>query len=192
MIDKALKVLRSELLDYLARQPDLTVTDAVQFANVTKDDGTVAVPKETVGLTLINIEEERVNKPQSPTRTVAAGQLAVVNPDLNLNLYLLFSANFTDYLTSITYLAAVIGFFQARHVFTPESSPSMDPRIERLNVELYSLNLEQQNHLWGYLGGKYLPSVVYKVRLVRIQEGIVRREGERITHIDIDGRGLGS
>ena len=62
-----------------------------------------------------------------------------------------------------------------------------DPRrteIERLVVELYSLNLEQQNHLWGYLGGKYLPSVVYKVRLVRIQEDAVRGEARPIHQRD--------
>ncbi len=188
MIDKALKVLLAEVSDHLKRQPDLTVANPVQLANVTKDDGTVAVPKESVGLTLINIEEERINKPQTTTRTVADGQVVVLNPDLHLNLYLLFSANFTDYLTSTRYLSAIIGLFQGQNVFTPESAPSMDPGIERLVVDLYSLNLEQQNHLWGYLGGKYLPSVVYKARLVRIQENLVRREGAPIDHITTTGR----
>jgi hypothetical protein len=32
------------------------------------------------------------------------------------------------------------------------------------------MNFEQMNHLWGILGGKYIPSVLYKLRLIPIQE----------------------
>ena len=32
-----------------------------------------------------------------------------------------------------------------------------------------NLNFEQLNHLWGVLGGAYFPSVLYKVRLVKIR-----------------------
>lgn len=189
MIDKVLRLLQTEVTGHLTRQPDLTIAEPVQLANVTRDDGTIAIPKESLGLTLINIEEERIHKPQSPTSLSVDGRPQTLNPELRLNLYLLFAANFTDYLTSVTYLSATIGFFQGRNVFNRENTPAMDEGIVRFAVDLYSLNLEQQNHLWGYLGGKYLPSVVYKVRLVRIQEGAVRREGARIKHIDIAGRG---
>jgi hypothetical protein len=37
-------------------------------------------------------------------------------------------------------------------------------------VELHSLNFEQINHLWSVSGGKYLPSVMYKIRQVVIDE----------------------
>jgi hypothetical protein len=46
----------------------------------------------------------------------------------------------------------------------------LDPGIIKLIVELYTLNFEQQNHLWGFLGAKYMPSVMYKARLLSIQE----------------------
>ena len=39
----------------------------------------------------------------------------------------------------------------------------------RLVPELYTLTFEQINHLWGSLGGKQSPFVMYKIRLVRIQ-----------------------
>lgn len=187
MIDKALDALKTQLQDYLKRLPDLTITssDTVQLSNITKDDGNIAIPKDSLGLTLINIEEERVNKAQSPVAMTQAGKTIYVNPELRLNLYLLLSANFTTYLTGIKYLSSVIGFFQSKHVFTPADTPSLDPSMEKLVVELYSLNLEQQNHLWGYLGGKYLPSVVYKVRLVIIQEGMPHLETEPIRRIEV-------
>lgn len=190
MIDKALRLLQAQVHDHLVRQPDLTVENVVKLVNVTRDDGSVAVPKESIGLTLVNVEEERVNRPQQHAAKLDDGTIVTTNPDLRLNLYVLFSANFTDYLTSMTYLSAVVGFFQSHTVFTPATAPAMDAAIGRLVVELYSLNLEQQNHLWGYLGGKYLPSVVYKVRLLYVQELAVRRQGERVRHIDVTGRGV--
>ena len=41
--------------------------------------------------------------------------------------------------------------------------------IEKLIVEMISLTFEQQNHMWGTLGAKYLPSVLYKVRMLVVQ-----------------------
>ncbi len=31
------------------------------------------------------------------------------------------------------------------------------------------MNFEELNNLWGVLGGAYFPSVVYKVRMVKVQ-----------------------
>jgi len=42
----------------------------------------------------------------------------------------------------------------------------------RIIMELYTLTFEQINHLWGSLGGKQVPFVMYKARLVKIQHQI--------------------
>jgi hypothetical protein len=188
LIDRAIRFLHEEVQSDLTRRPGLTANEPLFLCNMTKDDGNLALPKEKVGLTLINIEEERTNKAQSFTQVMSDGRPSTVSPEIRLNLFILFAANFSDYLTAIKYLSAVLGFFQSNTVFTPRTFPALDPEIERLVVELSSLSLEQQNHLWGYLGGKYLPSVLYKVRVVRIQESLVRSQGERIRHVTIDGR----
>ena len=43
-------------------------------------------------------------------------------------------------------------------------------RIERLTVELQSLGYEQINQIWAFIGGKHLPSAIYKVRMVALQD----------------------
>jgi hypothetical protein len=53
-------------------------------------------------------------------------------------------------------------------------------------VELYSLSLEQQNQLWGSLGAKYLPSAIYKVRLVVIDRGLFGTNIPAIKVLDND------
>ena len=49
-------------------------------------------------------------------------------------------------------------------------------------MELVSPTFEQQNHIWGGMGAKYLPSVLYKVRMLVYREtlesegaGLVKR-----------------
>ena len=43
---------------------------------------------------------------------------------------------------------------------------------------MYSLNFEEQNQLWGSLGAKYMPSVLFKIRTIGIvdikSKGIVK------------------
>jgi len=61
-------------------------------------------------------------------------------------------------------------FFQAQNYFTPLTHPALDGRIEQINVDLFTLNFEQINHIWSTLGGKYLPSVMYKVRQLAVED----------------------
>jgi hypothetical protein len=36
--------------------------------------------------------------------------------------------------------------------------------------KLQSLSYEQLNQMWGFIGGKQLPSVIYKFRMVIVQD----------------------
>jgi hypothetical protein len=38
---------------------------------------------------------------------------------------------------------------------------------------MYNLSFQEQNNLWGSMGAKYVPSVLYKVRMVTIDEGSI-------------------
>ena len=49
---------------------------------------------------------------------------------------------------------------------------------------MVNLSFEELNNLWSVLGGTYLPSAVYKVRLVRV-EGSQRIEASEITTIGL-------
>jgi len=156
--------------------------DRVFLTSVATEGGGVVIPDKSVGVSLINIEEDRVYKDQKTTIINNQGNVEHLNPEIKLNLYILISANFQntddndssdDYVEGLKQLSLIISFFQARNVFTPENSPKMadyDPNLKKLVVELYSYSFEQLYNFWSVVGTKYLPSVLYKVRMITFQE----------------------
>lgn len=133
-------------------------------------------------ITLVNIEEDRISKnPDGIYRQV--DKVIKSNPKILVNLYLLFSANINLYTTALSRISSVIQCFQSNNYFTSDRFPALDNNIEKLHLELYTMNFEQINHLWSTLGGKYLPSVLYKMRLVTIANEANETEGGLITEI---------
>jgi len=191
MIYEALEILRSEINDYLTSLPELNVSgnSVVSMSNVARDDGSVDIPNNTLGVTLVNIEEERIVRDTTPYRVNPDHSISHLNPEIRLNLLVLFVAHFSDYKTSLQYISGLIRFFQKKTVFTPDNSPTMPDGIEKLVVDLYQMNFEQQNNLWAVLGAKYLPSVLYKIRTISIQEDQAKDQQTPITTIKIVGKG---
>lgn len=134
--------------------------------------------QNAVVLTLVNIEEEKTLK-NGAIYVQNGDALNKRNPTLYLNLYLLFSCADSSYQTALEQISRVVASLQAKYVFTADSTsePGDNPfpdGLEKIILDLFSLNFEQINHLWGIMGGKYLPSVLYKARLVEIQAATPR------------------
>ena len=187
MIKKALTFLRTELNSYLYlkyEEPSI-----LTLSNLLTDDGKSENFK--LGLTLVNIEEERKLKSQSPYRQTEDGKKYLSNPEIKLNLFLLFTANYTNYEDSLDALSSVIQFFENQHVFTPSNYPSLEAPLERLILDLYTMSFEQQNNLWGSLSARYLPSVLYRMRLIAFNPESNNLEAPTTDRLDanLGGRG---
>lgn len=192
MIDKALKFLTDEMNIYLDLQNGGNVSDQlIVLTNVANDSGGWAIPSQKLGVSLINIEEEKVFKDQQTNFRNADGEFEQYNPEIKLNLYMLVCANFVSengddkYEQGLKQLSRVVSCFQGKNVFTPDNSPAMDPNLRKLIVELYSYSFEQQYNFWTILGAKYLPSVLYKVRLLAYQEKRLLNQNDPITGITL-------
>lgn len=192
MIDRAFEVLRSEIYNYLKRLPELNITSdqVVHVTPVIEYDGSIAVPENSLGLTLVNVEEERVVKSQTAITRSSDGRISYINPEIKLNLYILITAYFNNYNTALGHLSGAIRFFQGKNVFTHDNTPALHSDIQKLIAELYTLNFEQQNHLWGALGAKYLPSVIYRIRLIAIQEALKADEQPSVSIVNFTSTGL--
>lgn len=169
MLDVALKFLRDEINAALTLR---TGSDAVKvvLSRVADEAGKYAFAIDNIGCAIVNIEEERILKAQMPATATVNGQQVTTLPELKLNLHLLFAAHFTHYDQALKYLALLLTFFQAHPVFTSDQYPALTPACGKLAVDLISLNYEQLNQIWTYIGAKHLPSAVYRVRLVILQE----------------------
>jgi len=190
MIEEALRFAKTEMNKYLNFKIAPSAEERVVLGNIAKaGDSTSADITNKIVLSLVNVEEDRISR--NPENFVRVDQKTIYkNPKIHLNLYCLFSANKEAYTDALKQLSLVIQFFQYKNVFTPENSPGLDEGIEKLIFDLYSINFEQVNHLWATLGGKYIPSILYKVRLVTIDEGFTEFEGSFIKEIDINGQGM--
>ena len=126
---------------------------------------------EGLFLSLVNLEEEATMK-NKPNYIRINNQLRRMEPPMVLNLYILFAFKLSSYTKSITKLSELISFFQTNKWFTFNNSSEtqlFDPPIDRLIFEMYNMNFEQLNHIWSVLGGNYYPSVLYKIRVVKVQ-----------------------
>jgi hypothetical protein len=164
MIHEALTIISDKLNTYFTNRFSLN-EERLVLSNIVNQDGSVAINEsDKMILTLINLQEEAIASMNS--------RMVGVNRPVNLNLFILFSAYFTggNYEEALKFLSATIGFFQSNPVINHHNTPELDDSIEKLSCEIVNTDLQSLSHLWGVLGGKHMPSVMYKIRMVTFNE----------------------
>lgn len=188
MINESLQFLAQEVNKYLDAKlpgPELNQPRLV-VGNIALADAAVAPHpdvKNKAVLSLVNIEEDQVIRQQGNNIAANTVNLYTSRP-VYLNLFVLFSINMNQYDGSLDFLSGITSFFQLQNVFTPATHPSLNSRIQKMVVDMQSINFEQLNYLWSILGGKYLPSVMYKVRLSALSEDSISHESVLINEVE--------
>jgi len=172
VIDRALTFLRDRVNEHVALGSGGAGTgDAIVFPDGDKLDP-LALKVGATNLLLVNLEQEHVMRADDPfARATAGGEIVAMQPAIRLNLTLLFVARYRAYDAALAALGTVLRYFQANRVFESRGFPDLDPAIGRLVVEPATLPLAQQNDLWGALRLAYHPSVMFRVRLLTIEQG---------------------
>lgn len=189
MISESLTFLATEINKFLNQKMGATTDPRLVLGNITKaadvEGGKDAIGSKII-LSLVNVEEDKVAKiNENFTKTETS--VIYKNPPIFVNLYILIASNLSGYNDSLKAIAYIMQFFQSQNFFTPLTHPGLDNRITQMNVDLFSLNFEQINHIWSTLGGKYLPSVMYKLRQLKIEdEDAAVTEGKLIESIVTD------
>lgn len=194
MIDQALDFICRQVNAYLCNK--LGITDGstlIQLANISWNDSESTASngndRSNAFISLVNIEEDRISK--SPQNYVRNGSdIVYKNPKIFLNLYILFSVNLTSYSESLKRLSYIIQFFQYKNVFNGVNSPDIPAGINELVLDLMTLSYQDLNNLWGIMGSKYLPSAMYKVRLINIDENFNMGVSGIITEVVVNDKTL--
>lgn len=174
MIGEVLVFLRKHLDEHLRVELggalDDGSADKVVFIDGDKFEP-LSFPLGAVSLLLINVEEERILRNADPyVRINESGAAERIQPDIRLVLYTLFVARFKQYESSWDYLSRIISHFQTERVFDRETTPSLPAGVERLMVELVTLNFAEQNEVWNALRITHHPSVLYRIKLVAFRD----------------------
>jgi hypothetical protein len=169
MISEVLVALRNRLdaqLRLAAATPDAATAEKVVFLDGEKMDP-MSFKLGMVTLLVVNVEEERVLRDADVHQRIAIdGVRARVNPDVRLNLMLLFVARFKQYEQAWDYLSQIIRFFQSQGVLDHEQLPELPESVSKLVVELVTLDLAEQNELWSGLRTTVHPSLLYRLRML--------------------------
>ncbi|HEY6901536.1 MAG TPA: DUF4255 domain-containing protein [Puia sp.] len=180
MIDTTIELIRDEFVEYLRVNGYAHPETMVVIENIALlDSNNTTNLDNSIVFTIVNIEEESTLKNTPALKKDASGKARYENPPTYLNIYLLISCvsksitGDSEYIDTLARLSHVIRFFQGKNSFTAYDPTKLSSQFDditdfKIKPELYTLTFEQINHLWGVLGGKQMPSVMYKLRLVAI------------------------
>jgi hypothetical protein len=197
MLSHALTIVVNELTEHLKGYNDAQPPH-VGMGNLAEGvgGGGANVPRDLLDLSVVNIKEEKALKNvPAYVRNDVTLKATYENPPAYLNFLILVTATHTNYSDALLVLSRAIRFFQSKNVFTQDSvapgsitknqpSNPLD-RLEefKLIFDLFSPSMEEINHLWGTLGGKQYPFVLYVMRMLDLKFTAVQSETGLITEI---------
>ncbi|MBT6916006.1 MAG: DUF4255 domain-containing protein [Flavobacteriales bacterium] len=187
MIHNLFPTVGAELNEYFKSKFDLE-EDRVIVSNLVNQDGSIAVEgNNKVVFHLVNIEEETTLKATSGSASFGGG-FGSVGGDINVNLTVMFSAYFTgkNYVEALKFLSGLIYFFQGKPVFTQSNSPGLSSNIDKAVFDIISMEPRDLNSIFSMMGAKYMPSVIYRIRMLTFSSDNIDDTIPAITGIGIN------
>jgi hypothetical protein len=172
MIHHIISVINTQLNEYIRNELNIS-EEMVIVSSLMDIKGNANMQIENkVCLFLQNIEEEKIAK--SGGFQANAGMA----PPMYVNLYLVFAANFPDpnYIESLRYVSMIIEFFQGHSVFDRSNTPMLSSNIDKVTLDYVNLDFNELNNLWSLVGAKYIPSAVYKMRMLTFNQHMIRED----------------
>ncbi|UUC46515.1 DUF4255 domain-containing protein [Flavobacterium cerinum] len=169
MIYKVLKAL-SDGLNADLNPPGVQYPVDVVIDNISKDDNDATAISNKLVITLLSTEEEAALKntsryePIYPVGSSVPQGYKKKNPAAYLNLYVMITANRDSYEIALENISKAIESLNTRKTFIDEQQGF------QVRLQLHPLPFDQLSYVWGLLGGKVIPSALYKVSVVKIQK----------------------
>jgi len=201
MISHGLTIVINELKKHLEDVYSVpSSSDVVQLGNlaegITSTGGNGGIARGKLIFSVVNIKEEKTlkNLPNLVRNDITL-RATYENPPVFLNFQILITATDANYNNALLMLSRTIRFFQSKNVFTQDdvspasissnAPPNLLDRLEsfKLIFDLYSPSMEEVNHLWGTLGGKQYPFVIYMMRMLDLKYRAVYSESGLITEL---------
>ncbi len=172
MIDILLAHVRDLLNQNFKNQYGFT-DNKVVISSLLDNSGTVpAELEDRIVCFLLSVDEETTLRNKSSKPLSSGSRFLEKSSPLFLNLNLVFCANFKskNYLEGLNYLSQILSFFQNNRIINPGSIQGISRRVERITFELCTLNYDNISQVWSAVGSKLLPSAIYKVGLLVLDD----------------------
>jgi hypothetical protein len=166
VIDLALKLITDRLNAHLSALFSVS-EELVAIGPLSDAEGKpTAESRNRLTLFVTNIAHDTM--PRSGLQR--GGQSVDRQPPVHLDIYFMLASGHDPeiYGEGLKLLSAALMYFQANPVMTPRSVPEMPAGLSQLSIEIANLQAQEVGQLWGNLGGRYVPSVMFKLRSVMI------------------------
>ena len=189
MIYETLQILKEQLDKFLIDEGLGKIVVLENIALWESGSTDAAKIEDKVVLTLLKMEEETTLR-NTPNFKIKNGKTEYKNPPVHLNLYLLISANCDTYDKSLRSISKVIQFFQGKKIFTSANTIYNRTNVAfdvldsfKFVIELFTPSFEELNQVWGTLGGRQLPAVIYRIQLIKLERDKKLSSASVITHV---------
>lgn len=185
MIQNVLPVVIDELNDYLKSQFN-AVEDKAVLSGIVDQDGSLAVESvNKIIATLIYVDKDTTYK-MPPGSSLSGSSFLEFSPPVNINLTIMFSALFSKshYIEALRYISGVIYFFQYKPLFTAQNTPKLFASADKVYFDLLSVPVSEMMYFYSMLGVKYVPSVVYKMRMLTFSQDNIISDVPAVRGID--------
>lgn len=169
--------------------PGQSVIEITNIATLNDGDDFL-LAKTAITLSIVNIEEDKTLRNQSVYLKDTNDHTQISRykqPTQHLIISVLFasySKDLSKYLDGLDKLKGVISYFQQNNSFYYKNDDTemidyntylgktevQQQNYHKITMESVSLSTDQLNQMWSYLGSKYMPSMLYKMRLCMIQD----------------------
>ncbi|CAM3704593.1 hypothetical protein VA7868_01499 [Vibrio aerogenes CECT 7868] len=168
MLDHCLNYLCERMNQSLRPAFDLTEDMVVVSPPADKETNGQLTTENRVLVFLSNLERDPFSKPGGIPGGGHQQRVALTNKPLYLTLSVVIAANFSGagYTDGLKILSHLFAFFHRNPVLNHQNAPDLPAHIEQIAMEMESIPGNELSHMWSMLGSKYLPSAVYRVRLV--------------------------
>lgn len=181
MIFEVLQIITEEVNHFFDLEIEEKPVSLENIAFIESEDEEAG--SNNIVLSLLHTEEEVTMKNIS-NHEIDGNKVIYKNNKIHLNLYIMFSANRNSYTGSLKSISTILEFFQSKRIFT-QSNTNFDRDLDgmdavgnfKFTVDLFTPSFEEMNFIWGTLGGKQYPSIIYKVSVLEIERDIAQKEG---------------
>ena len=178
LIDVTVKHIADELNQHLKRNFELD-EDVVVVSSLLEQDGSIpSHVNNKVVASVVHIQKDTMPHRSQQSSGASSNRSVVHAQPVFFNVYVMFSAYFggSNYQEGLKFISSTIGYFQSQPIFDRSNSPGIPDGIDKLILDIENLSINDLSNLWGVLGGKYLPSILYRVRMVAFDSNAIVRQ----------------
>ncbi len=185
MINATMSLITAQLNQHLRRRFQVH-EDLAVLSNLLEPSGGV-VPQVANKLVIFLVSVEQDTRAHRAVGVSLHNQGRVKSQDpVYLNIFAMCAANFSgsNYPEALKFISGAIQFIHERSVIDHQNTPDLDHHTDKLVLSIENLDRSEMQSIWGLHGGRYLPSVLFRIGMVSIDGQQVHRRERPVSQID--------